>query len=88
MVVESRRGLGVDWRLGNQAGILVYTVDTAIGQHQGPLQLVVPDDRSLARTGGQTWPDVLLRIGDRVTVEGLIVELVRSGEHDHVRISR
>ncbi len=88
VVVESRRGLGVDWRLGNQAGILVYTVDTAIGQHQGPLQLVVPDDRSLARTGGQTWPDVLLRIGDRVTVEGLIVELVRSGEHDHVRISR
>ena len=88
VVVESRRGLGVDWRLGDQAGILVYTVDTAIGQHQGPLQLVVPRDRSLGRTGGQTWPDALLRIGDHVTVEGLTVELVRSGEHDQVRISR
>ena len=88
VVVESRRGLGVDWRLGDQSGILVYTVDTAIGQHEGPLQLAVPHHRSLGRTGGQTWPDALLHIGDHVTVKGLTVELVRSGEHDQVRISR
>ena len=45
-------------------------------------------DRSLGRTGGQTWPDAFLAIGDQVTVAGLSVELVRSGEYDHVPISR
>ena len=86
-VVESRRGLGVDWRLGDDAGILVYTVDTSVGQHQGPLHLQLPKDRSLQRTH-EGWPDALLRVGDSVTVAGLTIELVQSGEYDRVRISQ
>ena len=88
VVVESRRGLGVDWRLGDHAGILVYTVDTSVGQHQGPLHVQVPEGRSLGRFAGIGWPDALLRVGDSVTALGLTVELVESGEYDRVRISR
>ena len=88
VVVESRRGLGVDHRLGDHAGILVYTVDTSVGQHQGPLRLQLPEDRSLGRTYGQGWPDALLRVSDSVTVAGLTIELVQSGEYDRVRISQ
>jgi hypothetical protein len=88
VVVESRRGLGVDWRLGDHAGILVYTVDTSVGQHQGPLQLQIPEDRSLERTYGQGWPDALLRVGNSVAVAGLTIELIQSGEYDRVRISQ
>ena len=88
VVVESRRGLGVDWRLGDHAGILVYTVDTSVGQHRGPLHVQVPEGRSLGRFAGIGWPDALLRVGDSVTALGLTVELVESGEYDRVRISR
>ena len=88
VVVESRRGLGVDHRLGDHAGILVYTVDTSVGQHQGPLRLQIPEDRSLERTYGQGWPDALLRVGDSVAVAGLTIELIQSGEYDRVRISQ
>jgi len=87
VVVESRRGLGVDWRLGDHAGILVYTVDTSVGQHRGPLHVQLPEGRSLGRISGRNWPDALLRVGDSVTVLGLTVELVQSGEYDRVRIS-
>ena len=88
VVIESRRGLGVDQRLGDHAGILVYTVDTSVGQHQGPLRVQLPEGRSLERTYGQGWPDALLRLGDSVTVEGLTIELAQSGEYDRVRITK
>jgi hypothetical protein len=88
VVVESRRGLGVDHRLGDHAGILVYTVDTSVGQHQGPLRLQLPEDRPLGRTYGQGWPDALLRVSDSVTVAGLTIELIQSGEYDRVRIDQ
>ncbi len=88
VVVESRRGLGVDWRLGDDAGILVYTVDTSVGQHRGPLHVQLPAGRSLGRISGRSWPDALLRVGDSVTVLGLTVELLQSGEYDKVRLSK
>ena len=88
VVVESRRGLGVDQRLGDHAGILVYTVDTSVGQHQGPLRVQIPEGRSLERTYSQGWPDALLRVGDSVAVAGLTIELIQSGEYDRVRISQ
>ncbi len=87
VVIESRRGLGVDWRLGDHAGVLVYTVDTSVGQHRGPLRLQLSEGRSLERVYGQGWPDALLRLGDSVTVESLTIDLIQSGEYDRVRIT-
>jgi hypothetical protein len=78
----------VDHRLGDHAGILVYTVDTSVGQHQGPLRVQIPEGRSLERTYGQGWPDALLRVGDSVAVAGLTIELIQSGEYDRVRIDQ
>jgi hypothetical protein len=45
-----------------------------------------PDDDNAVML--ETGYDPLLRLGDKVTVEGVTVELVRSGTYDRIRVSK
>ena len=87
VVVESRRGLGVDIELGDARGIIVYTVDTSLRTHQGPHRIQLPEGHVLAQHG-HIWPNALFGVGDRVLVEGVTIELLQTGDYDRIRISR
>tara|TARA_Y100000590_G_C15643476_1_gene985940 strand:- start:136 stop:1467 length:1332 start_codon:yes stop_codon:yes gene_type:complete len=53
---------------------------------EDPFVLWDPDDDNAVMV--ETGYDPLLRLGDKVTVEGVTVELVRSGTYDRIRVSK
>lgn len=74
LVMESRRNEGYDHLPAGHEGVLVYTVDTALGQLKGGYRTV--------RRPGSTDPlfaDAALRAGDSVTVDGVVVSVVAQG---------
>ena len=88
VVAESRRSEGVDANMGGAGGVLVYTVDTSIGHMQGTQKVQLPDGRDPGPFSYGAWPDALLVVGDRLTVEGTTIEVLQSGDYDRIRISK
>ena len=86
LVIESRHGMGVDSSLGDNKGVLVYTVDTSLGHFEGPHKIRLPVGRDPSQQSWP-WPDALLKIGDEIVVEGLTIELLQTGDYDRIRIS-
>lgn len=75
LVVESRRGEGLDRVTAENAGVLVYTVDMTIGQLGGGY-------RTVRRPGStaKNFADAALRPGDSVSVEGVRVTFVSTSD--------
>ena len=88
LVAESRRSEGVDANMGGEDGVLIYTVDTSIGHMQGTQKVHLPDGRDPGPFSNGVWPDALLAVGDRPTVEGTTIEVLQTGDYDRIRFSK
>ena len=88
LVAESRRSEGVDANMGGEDGVLIYTVDTSIGHMQGTQKVHLPDGRDPGPFSYGVWPDALLAVGDRPTVEGTTIEVLQTGDYDRIRFSK
>ena len=88
LVAESRRSEGVDANTGGEDGVLIYTVDTSIGHMQGTQKVHLPDGRDPGPFSNGVWPDSLLAVGDRPTVEGTTIEVLQTGDYDRIRFSK
>jgi len=90
LVVESRRGEAYDSQLGSGAyGVLAYTVDTTIDNGNGLATVQVPAAHAAdLRTAHGSVKDALILTGESITVSGVTVRLVKSGDFDTVQISK
>ena len=84
LTIESRRNAGYDSLNESREGVLIYTVDMTIPSIKGGW--------STQRRPGSTaadFSDAALKVGDSITVEGLLIEVLkRDSSGDLVRISR
>jgi hypothetical protein len=67
----------------NVDGVIVYTVDTTLGHHEGPLKLLSPRDITKYLSDSHIWPDwrvldVVLLQGDSVSFGGITVKIEKS----------
>jgi hypothetical protein len=71
-------------------GVLVYVYDATLGHGEDFLVPVSPQGRQDQNFDCplEPNPDVLLREGDVVVVEGLTVEVLEHGEFDRIVVSR
>ena len=74
--------------MGGEDGVLIYTVDTSIGHMQGTQKVHLPDGRDPGSFSYGVWPDALLAVGDRLTVEGTTIEVLQTGDYDRIRFSK
>lgn len=97
ILIESRRETKFSCRTSPaRNGVLVYVYDATLGHGQDFLIAASPPGRANQRDscnsknfrGTQANPDFLLRKGDKVTVAGLTVEVLKQGGTDRVRVSR
>ena len=90
LVIESRRGEAYDSQLGSGAyGVIVYTVDTTIDNGNGLAAVQVPAAHAAdLRTAHGNVKDALILMGESITVNGVTVRLVKSGDFDTVQISK
>jgi len=96
LVVESRRW---DSRFDvpvvhSKDGVIIYTVDSTLGNHEGPLKLLSPRDITKYLKETTTYPDwrtldAVFYEGDSITVDGLTIKLERmDSAGDIIRVSR
>ena len=97
LLVESRRETEFSCKTSpSRDGVLVYTYDATLGHNEDFLLPVSPDNRpnqsdECNSHGGRVTPpnpDVLLRTGDTVIVDGVQVEVLRHGTVDRVKITK
>lgn len=91
IMIESRRETKFSCRTQpGRNGVLVYLYDAKLGHGEDFLVPITEPGRAPEYTSCNTapHPDVLLRAGDRVTVEGMTVEVVKIAGKDTVRISK
>jgi M6 family metalloprotease-like protein len=91
IMIESRRETKFSCRTQpGRNGVLVYLYDAKLGHGEDFLVPITEPGRPSEHTGCNTapHPDVLLRAGDRVTSNGLTIEVVKLSGKDTVRISR
>jgi hypothetical protein len=71
-------------------GVLVYTYDGKFGHNEDFLLPIFPSGRPVVRSTCLTPPseDLLLHEGEKVTVEGISIEVLAHGNYDKVVISR
>jgi hypothetical protein len=71
-------------------GVLVYMYDGKLGHGEEFLKPIFPSGRDILRSSCLTPPseDLLLHKGDKVTVEGITVEVVAHGNYDKIIVSK
>jgi M6 family metalloprotease-like protein len=96
VVIESRRVTKFDCTTPTlRNGVLVYIYDAKLGHGEPFLIPIAPAQRALERDScgsqnNRTEPtrDLLLHEGDKVTVEGVTVEVLLHGNYDKIRITK
>jgi M6 family metalloprotease-like protein len=91
IMIESRRETKFSCKTNSgRNGVLVYLFDAKLGHGEDFLVPVSVAGRTPKQVNCATapHPDVLLRAGDRVSVEGMTVEVVKISGKDTVRISK
>jgi M6 family metalloprotease-like protein len=92
VLVESRRVTKFSCGPSNRNGVLVYTYDATLGHGENFLTPAIPTGRVATSIAppcqASPFPDPLLYEGDRVTIEGVSVQLLESGTLDRIKISR
>lgn len=71
-------------------GVLAYIYDSTLGHQDEYFQPIAPTDRAIETYSCFASPtkDLLLHEGDKVTYEGITIEMLGHGDFDQVRISR
>jgi M6 family metalloprotease-like protein len=93
IMIESRRDTKFSCRTpSGRNGVLVYLYDAKLGHNENFLVPVIEAGRQsqfqYPNCEIAPHPDALLRAGDRVSVEGMTVEVLKIGGKDTVRISK
>jgi M6 family metalloprotease-like protein len=91
LLIESRRESKFSCRTSpRQDGVLVYVYDATLGHFQDFLMPATPSGRQNSSTSCNAPPslDSLLRVGDKVLIEGLTIEVLKSEKFDKVSITR
>jgi M6 family metalloprotease-like protein len=90
LLLESRRETKFSCKTQpGRNGVLVYVLDAKLGHGEDFLKPIIPQGRSDAYSNCNTAPhrDALLRAGNKVSFEGLTVEVLSQGSNDRVRIT-
>ena len=96
LLVESRRETEFSCKTSpSRDGVLVYVYDATLGHNEDFLIPISPGNRanqyddcnSRSGRGTPPNPDVLLRTGERVIVDGIQVEVLAHGKLDRIKIS-
>ena len=94
VMIESRRVTKFSCGPKDRNGVLVYTYDAKLGHGDNFLMPVVPSGRTSEQNRDnrpcivEPFANPLLYEGDKVTVEGITIESVFSGNYDRIRITR
>jgi M6 family metalloprotease-like protein len=91
LILESRRVTKFACNMPTPLnGVMAYLYDARLGHYEAFLIPVIPAGRNLEQSDCQTIsvPNPLLREGDKVTVEGVTIQVLQHGTYDRVRISR
>ena len=91
LIVESRRTTKFSCKNPIISdGVLVYIYDGKLGHQEEFFTPIFPSGRPVLRSTCLTPPseDLLLHAGEKVTVEGITIEVLVHGNYDKVVISR
>ena len=91
IVIESRRETKFSCQMKpTQNGILAYIYDATLSHGEDFLIPIAPDGRSIVSSPCPASPmiDSLLRTGDKISVDGFIIENLLSGNFDKIRITK
>ncbi len=91
LILESRRVTKFACNMPTPLnGVMAYIYDARFGHYEPFLIPVIPAGRNLETSDCQTIsvPNPLLREGDKVTVEGVTIQVLEHGTYDRIRISR
>lgn len=96
IVIESRRVTKFDCKTPTpRNGVLVYTYDATLGHGDVLFKAITPGPRPLERdecgilnTRTEPSANLLLTEGEKVSVEGITVEILLHGNRDKIRISK
>lgn len=95
IVIESRRFTKFSCGIPTKNGVLVYVYDANLSHGEDFLMPVYPTGRlkenhnsSAVPCNSEPFADPLLYQGDRVTIEGMNVEVLTHGNFDQIKISK
>jgi M6 family metalloprotease-like protein len=92
VVIESRRETKFSCTMPSKRnGVLVYTYDATLSHGENFLEPVTPLFRyneSSSDCAVQPYPNPILYKGDKISVEGVTIEVVDSLNYDKIRISK
>jgi M6 family metalloprotease-like protein len=91
LIVESRRTTKFSCKNPiSSDGVLVYIYDANLSHQQDFLIPIYPSGRSTMRGNCSNLPylDLLLHEGEKVTIEGITVEVVSHGKYDKIVVSK
>jgi M6 family metalloprotease-like protein len=91
IVIESRRETKFSCQMNpTQNGTLAYIYDATLSHGEDFLVPIAPSGRSIVSSPCPTSPmiDSLLRTGDKISVDGITIEILLSGNFDKIRISK
>jgi len=91
LMIESRRETKFSCQMKpTQNGILAYIYDSTLSHGEDFLIPIAPDGRSIVSSPCPASPmiDSLLRTGDKISVDGFIIENLLSGNFDKIRITK
>jgi hypothetical protein len=91
LILESRRVTKFECVTESyREGVLAYVYDATLGHFQDFFTAIEPAGRPLEKTDCRSpdTTDSLLRTGDKITFDGVTVEVVQHGTFDRIKISR
>jgi M6 family metalloprotease-like protein len=95
IVVESRRYTKFSCGIDSKNGVLAYIYDATLGHGEEFMIPIGPSNRPIENhmVGSkpcitQQFADPLLYEGDKVTVEGITIEVLMHGNYDRIRITK
>jgi len=91
VIVESRRVTKFGCTPESyREGVLVYSYDATKGHNEEMFKHATPADRKFEKAAcfAPETQDPLLRTGDKVTIEGITIEVIMHGTLDQIRITK
>lgn len=92
VIIESRRETKFSCKMPSKKdGVLVYLYDATLGHSENFLIPVTPPGRNNERSSNcevSQFPDPLIYKGEKITVEGIVIEVLQSQDFDKIQLSK